>query len=118
MENVRKHRNVKLVTAERKINYLVSELNYCSTKFFTENLLAKEMRKTQTIMNKSAYLDLPILDHSKTVMYEFWYDHVKTKYVIWIQTVYVKTGNIYKDIEEDVETRFDTSNFEIDRPLP
>ena len=69
-------------------------------------------------MNKSAYLDLPILDHSKTVMYEFWYDHVKTKYVIWIQTVYVKTGNIYKDIEEDIETRFDTSNFEIDRPLP
>ena len=118
MENVRKHRNVKLVTAERKINYLVSELNYCSTKFFTENLLAKEMRKTQTIMNKSAYLDLPILDHSKTVMYEFWYDHEKTKYVIWIQTVYVKTGNIYKDIEEDIETRFDTSNFEIDRPLP
>ena len=51
-------------------------------------------------------------------MYEFWYDHVKTKYVIWIQTVYVKTGNIYKDIEEDIETRFDTSNFEIDRPLP
>ena len=65
MENVQRHRNVKLVTAERKINYLVSELNYCPTKFFTENLLAIEMRKTQTIMNKSVYLDLPILDHSK-----------------------------------------------------
>ena len=46
MENVQRHRNVKLVTAERKINYLVSELNYCTTKFFTENLLAIEMRKT------------------------------------------------------------------------
>ena len=49
-------------------------------------------------MNKSVYLDLPILDHSKTVMYEFWFDYVKTKYVIWIQTAYVKTSNIYKDI--------------------
>ena len=98
MENVQRHRNVKLVTAERKINYLVSELNYCTTKFFTENLWAIEMRKTQTIMNKSVYLDLPILDHSKTVMYEFWFDYVKTKYVIWIQTAYVKTSNIYKDI--------------------
>ena len=43
MENVRKHRNIKLVTAERRRNYLASELNYLIIKFFTKNLLAKEM---------------------------------------------------------------------------
>ena len=67
MENLR---NIKLVTTERRRNYLVSEPNYHTTKFFIENLLAIEMRKTQILMDK--YLDL-----SKTVMYEFWYDYVK-----------------------------------------
>ena len=47
MENVRKHRNIKLVTTERKRNYLVSEPNYHTIKFFAENLLAVELRKTQ-----------------------------------------------------------------------
>ena len=71
LENVTKHRIIELVTAERRSNYLVSELNYHTTKFFTENLLAIEMRKTQILMNKSIYLGLSILDLSKTVMYEF-----------------------------------------------
>ena len=52
MRNVRKHRNIKLVTTERRKNYLVSGQNYHTTKFFTENLLAIEMRKTQILMNK------------------------------------------------------------------
>ena len=45
MEDVRKHRDIKLVTAERRRNYLVSEPNYHTTKFFTKNLLATEMKK-------------------------------------------------------------------------
>ena len=80
MENVRKHRNIKLVTTERRRNYLVSEPNYYTTKFFTENLLAIEMKKTQITMNKPVYLGLSILDLSKTVMHDFWYDYVKPKY--------------------------------------
>ena len=71
MENMRKHRQIKTVTAERRRNYLVSESNYHTTKFFTENLLAIEMRKTQILMNKPVYLGLSILDLSKPVMYEF-----------------------------------------------
>ena len=55
MENVRKHRNIKLATTERRKNYLVSEPNYHTTKFFTENLLAIEMKKTQIPMNKPVY---------------------------------------------------------------
>ena len=70
MENMRKHRNIKLVTTERRRNYLVSELNYYTTKFFTENLVAIEMGKTQICMSKPVYLGLLILDLSKTIMHK------------------------------------------------
>ena len=58
MENVRKYRHTKLVTTERRRNYLVSEPNSHTTKFFTKSLSAIEMRKTQILMNKSVYLGL------------------------------------------------------------
>ena len=79
IENVRKDRNIKLLTTERRTHYLVSEPNYHTTTFFTENLLATEieMRKAQILMNKPDYLGLSILDLGKTVMYQFWYDYVK-----------------------------------------
>ena len=80
MENVRKYRGIKHVATERKRNYLVSEPNYHSIKFFTEKLLAIEMRKTQVLMNKPVYLGLSILYLSKTVIYEFLYDQIKPKY--------------------------------------
>ena len=80
MENVRKQRNIKLVTTVKKRNDLVLEPNYHTTKFFTENLLAIEMRKTQILINKPVYLDLSILNLSETVMHEFWYGYVKPKY--------------------------------------
>ena len=80
MKNLRKHRNIKLVKTERRKNYLVSEPNYHTTNFFAENLLATEMTKTQILMNKPVYLGLSILNLSKTVMHEFWYDYVKPKY--------------------------------------
>ena len=77
-------------------------------------------------MNKPVYLGSSISDLSKTVMYEFWYDYVKLKYgenakLCSIDTEsfinHVKTDHICKDIAKDVETRFDTSNFEIDHYL-
>ena len=80
MENVRKHRDIKLVTTDEKRNKLVSEPNYQTIKQFSENLLAIEMKKTKVKMNKPVYLGMSILDISKTLMYEFWYDYVKPKY--------------------------------------
>ena len=129
MENVRKYRDIKLVSSERRRNYLVLKPNYYTTKFFTENALAIEMEKTQITMNKPDYLSLSILDLSKTAMYKFWCDYIKAKYgekancVIWTQIfpyfiAHIKTEDIYQEISEDVEKRFDTSNYEIDRPLP
>ena len=79
MENVRKYRNIKLVTTESRRKYLVSEPNY-TLKFFTENLLAIEVRKAQIFMKKPLYLGLPILDLSTIVMNKFWYDYIKPKY--------------------------------------
>ena len=72
MENVRKHGDIKLVTAEIRRSYLVSEPNYHTTKFFSENLLALEIKK-QIFMNKSVYLWLSILDSGKILMDEFLY---------------------------------------------
>ena len=72
MKNVRKYREIKLATTERRRNYLVSEPNYHTTKFFTEHLLA-----TEILMNKPAYLGLSIANLSKLLMQEFWYNYVK-----------------------------------------
>ena len=58
----------------------MSESNNHSIKFFTESLLAIEMRKTQIFMNRLVYFGLSILELSKIVMYEFWYNYVKLKY--------------------------------------
>ena len=79
-ENVRKHRDIKLVTTERRKNYLVSEPSYHTTKFFTKSMLAIEMRKTEILMNKPVCLGPSILELSTIKMYEFWYDFVKPKY--------------------------------------
>ena len=61
MKNVRKDRDIKLVTTESRKNYFLSEINYHPTKFFTENLLGMEMKKAQILMNKPVYLGLSIL---------------------------------------------------------
>ena len=71
MENVRKHRDIKLVTTDKRRNRLVSEPNYHTTKWFSENLLAIEMKKAKVKMNKPIYLGLSILEISKTLVYEF-----------------------------------------------
>ena len=85
------------------------------------------MKKTKVKMNKPIYLGLSILEISKTLIYEFWYDYMKPKYgdnvkLCYMDTdsfiMHIKTEDFYKDIADDVEKRFDTSNYEINRPLP
>ena len=74
MENVRKHRDIKLVLTNKIINQLVSEPNYHTPKHFSENLMTIEIKKTKVKMNKPIYLDISVLDISKTLIYDFWYD--------------------------------------------
>ena len=71
MENVRKYRDIKLVTTNTRRNQLVSEPNYQTTKWFLKDLLALEMKKKKVKMNNPVYLGLSIFEISKTLMYEF-----------------------------------------------
>ena len=112
MENVRNHRDIKLVTSDKRRSILVSESNYHSSKCISKDLMIIEM---------TLYLGQAILDISKTLMYEFWYDYIKPKYkqkarLCYMDTdsfvIYIKTEDFYKYIASDVETWFDTSNYD------
>ena len=127
MENIRKHRDIKLVTTDIKRNKLVSEPNYHTMNYISEDLSIIEMNKTKVKMNKPIYLGLSILDISKILLYEFWYDYKKPKYGNRVKLCYmdtdssvmnIKTNDFYKDIANDAEKRFGTSNYECNRPLP
>ena len=127
MENIRKHRDIKLVTTDQKRNKLVSEPNYHTMNYISEDLSIIEMNKTKVKMNKPIYLGLSILDISKILVYGFWYDYMKPKYndnvkLCYMDTdsfvMYIKINDFYKDIANDVEKRSDTSNYEVNRPLP
>ena len=109
MKNVRKHRDIKLVTTDRRRIQLTSESNYHTTKCFSENLMATEMKKTKVKMNKPIYVGMSILDISKTLMYEFWYDYIKPKYqdrakLCYMNTdkfvIHIKTEDFYEDIAD------------------
>ena len=127
MENIRKHRDIKLVTTDKKRSKLVSEPNYHTINLISEDLSIIEMKRTKVKMNKPMYLGLSILEISKTLMYEFWYHYMKPKYANNVKLCYmdtdsfimnIKTNDFYKDFSNDVENRFDTSNYEVNRPLP
>ena len=127
MENIRKHRDIKLVTTDKKRSKLVSEPNCHTINLVSEDLSIIEMKKTKVKMNKPIYLGLSILEISKTLMFEFWYDYMKPKYGNDVKLCYmdkdsfvmnIKTNDFYRDIANDVEISFDTSNYEVNRPLP
>ena len=128
MKNVRKHRDIKLGTTEEKRIKLVSEPNYHTTKQFSENLLAIEMKKAKVKMNKPVYLGKSILDISKTLTYDFWYDYLKPKYNNKAKLCYMNTDSFalniftedfFEDINNDVKKWFDTSSYDKNdkRPL-
>ena len=120
MENVRNHRDLKLVVTQQRRKKLVCEPNYESCKLFTEDLMAIEMRKTLVLMDKPIPVGQAILDINKTLMYEFWYDYLKPKYQDKIKLCYmdadsfimhIETEDFYKDIANDVNKWFDTSKY-------
>ena len=126
MENIRRHRNIKL--ANNKEDYLktVAHPNFKSVTLLGPDLMGCEMGQVKVVMNKPVYLGQAILDLSKIIMYEFHYDYMLPKYgndlKLWYMDkdslIYdIKMKDIYKDIAEDVEDRFDTSGY-CDRPLP
>ena len=121
MENVTNHRDIKIVTTDKRRSILASEPNYHSSKRISKDLMIMEMKKVEVKMNKPIYLGQAILDISKTLMYEFWYDYIKPKYedkarLCYMDTdsfvINIKTEDFYKDIANEVEKWFDTSNYD------
>ena len=126
IENIRKHRNIKLVTTEEKYLKTVMKPNFKSGVLFGENLMGCEMGQIKVVMKKPIYLGQAILDLSKIVMYEFHYDYMIPKfkdpqfcYMDTDSLIYnIKTEDFYADINDDVPARFDTSGYCLNRPLP
>ena len=129
VENVRNHRYIKLLTTDKRRSILASEPNYHLSKRISNDLMIIEMRKVEVKMNKQIYLGQAILDISKILIQEFWYDYIKPKYgdkarLCYMDTdtfvIYIKTENFCKGIADDVERWFDTSNYDEkdERPLP
>ena len=129
MENVRNHRYIKLVTSDKRRKRLLSEPNYHSHKIFSDYLMAIEMKKTRVKITKTLYLGISILDISKILMYEFWYDYINPKYGDRAKLCYtdtnsfiinIKTEDFFEDNSNDVEKWFDIShcNENDKRPIP
>ena len=95
MENVRKNRDIKLITSDKRRKRLVSEPNYRSHKNFSKYLMAIEMEKTNVKMNKPIYLGMSILDISKRLIYKFWYDYIKPKYGDKVILCYMDTDSLF-----------------------
>ena len=125
MDNIRKHRNIKLVTNKETYLKTVMKPNFKLSILFGENLMGCEMGKIKVVMNKLVYLGQATLDLSKIIMYEFHHDYMKPKYdddltLCYMDTdslvYYIKTKDFYADIVDDVPTRFDTSGYCPNRP--
>ena len=99
MENIRKHRDIKLVTTDKKRSKLVSEPNYHTINLISEDLSIIEIKKAKVKMNKPIYLRLSILEISKTLMYEFWYDYMKPKYANNVKLCYMDTDSFIMNIK-------------------
>ena len=129
MENIKNHKDRKLVTSDKKYLKYVMKLNFKDGHPFSKHLFAVEMGKREITMNKPVYLGQKMLDLGKTLMYEFHYDYMRPKYGSKLKLCYMDTGSFVYEIETEdfcrdiakcVEKRFDTSGYSKDdnRPLP
>ena len=128
MENIRKHRNIKLVTNKAQYLKTIMKPNWSSGSgvLFGENLMGCKMEKIKVVMKKPVYLSQAILHLSKIIMYEFHYNYMKPKFkdpqLCYMDTdsliYHIKTEDFHEDIADDVSARFDTSGYCPNRPLP
>ena len=126
MENIRNRVDIHLVTDEKQVSKFISKPNYQHRTIFCDNLAAIYMKETHLIFNKPVYLGMCILDLSKTLMYEFYYNYIKPKYDEKVKLLFtdtdslmyeIETDDFYKDISPDVRDKFDTSNYPKDHGI-
>ena len=119
MENIRKRVDVRLVTDEKKLLKLTSKPTYVSSKIFNKNLIAVHKIKETLTLNRPAYIGMCILDLSKTLMYDFHYNYIKSKYGKKAKLLFTDTdsltyeieaNDVYKDFFKDKD-KFDNSDY-------
>ena len=124
MENIRKRVDVRLVTSKEKLSKLASKPTYVSSKIFNENLVAVHKIKETLTLNRPAYVGMCILDISKTLMYDFHYNYIKSKYGDKAKLLFtdtdsltyeIKTKDVYQDFLNDKD-RFDNSDYQENSP--
>ncbi len=120
MENIRNRQVINLVTNESQAAKLINKPNYKKRTIFSENLVAVHMGKTELVFNKPIYVGMAIVDQSKNLMYDFHYNYIKSKYGNKAQLLFtdtdslmyeIETDDFYKDIENDIDSKFDTSDY-------
>ena len=125
MENIRNRVDVRLVNDRKVAEKLSAKPNFPHCTIFDENLVAIHMKRTKLTFNKPVYCGMAILDISKSLMYDFHYGYILPKYgknqkLLFTDTdslcYEIETEDFYKDISNDVEKGFDTSNFPKDHP--
>ena len=114
-----------MISSDKVAKKLAAKPNYDCCTIFDENLVAVHMKKTKLYFNKPVYLGMSILDLSKYLMCDFHYNYIKTKYGYKAKLLFTdtdsfayenRTKDFYKDINPDIEKRFDTSDYPTNHP--
>ena len=125
VENIRNRVDNRLKSSDKVAQKLAAKPNYDRCTIFNENLIAVHMKKTKLYFNKLVYLGMGILDMSKSLMYDFHYNNMKTKYGDKAKLLFTDTDSLAyeittkdfcKDINPDIEKRFDTSDYPTNHP--
>ena len=125
IENIRKRQDIKLVDNRKTALKFSKRPNFERATIFDKHLIAIHMKKTKVYFNKPVYVGQAILDLSKTLMFDFHYNYIKDKYVTKAELLFtdtdslmysIQTEDFYKDISQDIETKFDTSDYPKEHP--
>ena len=127
MENLRRRVNVKLVRSheEDKLRRLIASPSFARANIFDDDLAAVQMHKSRLVLNRPVYVGMSILDLSKSLMYDFYYNQMKAQYGDRVELLYTDTDSLLLEIQkEDVysdmadhPSLYDTSDFPEDHPL-
>ena len=125
LENIRNRVDIRLITSDKVAQKLAAKPNYDRCTIFDEHLIAVHMKKTKLYFNKPVYLGMSMLDLSKSLTHDFHYNYIKTRYWNKAKLLFTdtdslayenKTKDVYKDINPDIEKRFNTSDYPSNHP--
>lgn len=124
MENPHKRKDVRLVTTPQQAIKLTSKPQYLGYKEFHDSLYGVTMKTTRVTLDKPMFIGMAVLDLSKLLMFEFYYDYFKPKYpeakLLYTDTdsliINVPTEDIYEDLKSELEY-YDTSDYPNTHPL-